>query len=139
MVSHLLLLPWCMAITGYQINSNNSNSQQQPTASYWQTGKLLPGASSPARVKTTTKQYMRTNSNMLILCANCSMHEQRFNLWLYCWHSLLSVEKRSIMSHEFCHNPSEFYEYYLVYDIPIIWWSYMPPTIPNLCYCITLY
>ena len=32
MVSHLFLLPWCTAIAGYQISSNNSNSQQQPTA-----------------------------------------------------------------------------------------------------------
>ena len=34
MVSHLLLLPWCTAFTGYQINNNNSNNQQQSTTCY---------------------------------------------------------------------------------------------------------
>ena len=34
MVSLLLLLPWCTAIAGYQLSSNNSNSWQQPTAGY---------------------------------------------------------------------------------------------------------
>ena len=32
-------------ITDYQISSNNSNSQQQPTAGYRQTSKLLLGMS----------------------------------------------------------------------------------------------
>ena len=54
MVSRLLLLPWCTAITGYWISSNKSNSQQQPTAIYRQTSKSLPGASPLTRVKTTT-------------------------------------------------------------------------------------
>ena len=38
------LLPWCTAIAGYQISSDNSNSQQQPTSSYKQTSKSIPGA-----------------------------------------------------------------------------------------------
>ena len=41
MVSCLLLVPWCTAITGYWICSNKSNSQQQPTAGYRQTSKSL--------------------------------------------------------------------------------------------------
>ena len=53
MVSHLLLLPWCTAITGYQTSSNKSNSQQQLTSGYRQTSKSLPGTSWPTRVKTT--------------------------------------------------------------------------------------
>ena len=52
----LLRLPWCNTITGYQISSNNSNSQQQPTADYRQTSKLLPGVSQPTRAKTTTNR-----------------------------------------------------------------------------------
>jgi len=47
-----------MAITGYWISSNNSNSQQQPTASYRQTSKSLPGASVPTRVKTSTNRII---------------------------------------------------------------------------------
>ena len=37
MTSCLLLLPWCMATTGYQISSDSSNSQQQLKAGYKQT------------------------------------------------------------------------------------------------------
>ena len=51
MASSLLLLPWCMAIAAYWIGSNNDNRQQQPTASYRQTRKWLPGTSPPTRVK----------------------------------------------------------------------------------------
>ena len=59
MVSCLLLLHWYTGITGYQISSIYHNSQQQPTASYRQTGELLPGKSRPTRVKTTTNRiYM---------------------------------------------------------------------------------
>ena len=32
--SYLFLLPWCTVIAGYQINSDNSNSQQQATTVY---------------------------------------------------------------------------------------------------------
>ena len=42
MANHLLLLPWCIAITGYWISSAHSNNQQQPTAGYKQTTKTLP-------------------------------------------------------------------------------------------------
>ena len=69
MVSCLLLLPWCTAITGYQISDIYHNSQQQPTVSYRQTSKLLPGASRPTRVKTTTnRNYTCDNSSLLTLC-----------------------------------------------------------------------
>ena len=67
MASHLLLLPWCMAIAGYRISYDNSNSQKQPTTGYRQKSKLLPGTSLPKRVKTTTKQYTHDNSSMLTL------------------------------------------------------------------------
>ena len=56
MVSYLLLLPWCTAITGYRISNNNSNSQQQPTTGYRQTSKVLPGVSLPITVITTTNK-----------------------------------------------------------------------------------
>ena len=45
MVSHLLLLPRCTAVTGDQISISKSSSQEQPTAGYRQTGKLLLGVS----------------------------------------------------------------------------------------------
>ena len=54
MVNHQLLLSCCMTIAGYRISNNNSSSQQQPTASYKQTTKSLPGMSPLTRVKTTT-------------------------------------------------------------------------------------
>ena len=43
MASHLqlLLLLWCIAIAGYHISTDNSNSQQQPAAAYKQTSKSL--------------------------------------------------------------------------------------------------
>ena len=72
MISHLLLLPWCMAITSYRISSNNNKSQQQPTAGYRQTSKSLPGVSLPRRVKITTNtiytwqfKYGNTMHNVL--------------------------------------------------------------------------
>ena len=70
MVSCLLLLPWCMAITGYWINNNNNNIQQLPTAGYRQTSRSLPGVSLPTRVKTTINTimyYKRDNSSVLTL------------------------------------------------------------------------
>ena len=45
----LLLPPWHTAIVGYWVNSNNSNSQQQPIAGYRQTSKSLPGTNLPTR------------------------------------------------------------------------------------------
>ena len=54
MISHVRLLLWCIAIAGYQLSSNKSNSQQQPTAGYL--SKSLSGASLPTRVKTTTSR-----------------------------------------------------------------------------------
>ena len=68
-VSRLLFLPWCSAITGYWIgSSNNSNSQQQTTTGYRQTSKLLPGANLPTRVKTITTEFTHDNLTMLTLC-----------------------------------------------------------------------
>ena len=57
MVSHLLLLPWHTAITGYRISSNNSNSWQQPATSHRQQANHYHwGVSWPTRVKTTTNR-----------------------------------------------------------------------------------
>ena len=56
MVSCLLFLPWCTAITGYRISSNNSNSQQQPTIGYRQTSKSPSGMSQPTIVKATANR-----------------------------------------------------------------------------------
>ena len=43
MVRNLLFLPWCTAITGYWISSNNSINPQLPTAGYRQRSKSLAG------------------------------------------------------------------------------------------------
>ena len=69
----LLFLSCCIAITGYQISSNNSNSQQQPTASYRQTSKSLPGKSRPTGVKITANrihpwQFKYVNTMTVVLC-----------------------------------------------------------------------
>ena len=37
-------------------------------------------------------------------------------------------------SREICHNQSEFSNYYLVYNMPIICRKYILPIIPKLCY-----
>ena len=97
MVSCLLPL-WCIITDGYQISSDNSNSQQQPTTGYKQTSKLLPSASSPTSMKTTYPTNIHTTYNSG------------------------PVDKETLcnISHEICHNPPEFYEYYAVYYIPII-------------------
>ena len=95
MVSHLVLLPWCTAITGYRISSNNSNSQQQPITSYRKTSKLLLGVSWPTSMKTTTNRICAWQFKHV----NTLSHVwQWFNLWLYCWDSLLPVDKRSVTS-----------------------------------------
>ena len=69
MVNHLIHLPWCTAIAGYWISSNNTNCQQQPTTGYEQTSKSLQGQSGPARVEPPhTEYYMCDNSSMLAPC-----------------------------------------------------------------------
>ena len=73
-VSHLpLYLGLCMTITGYQIYSNNNNSQQQPTTGYRLTIKSLPGMGGPITAKTTTNticawQFKYANSTPIALC-----------------------------------------------------------------------
>ena len=53
-VNRLLLLPWCKAIAGYCISSNNSNNQQLAATGYRQTSKSRSGVSSQTQVKTIT-------------------------------------------------------------------------------------
>ena len=43
-----------MVIGGHQLNSDNSNRQQQPTIRYIPTSKSLLDPNSPTRVKTIT-------------------------------------------------------------------------------------
>ena len=81
-LSRLLLLPCCMVIADYHTSSDNSNRQQQPTASYRQTSKSLPGVS-----------------------------------------DINEKELSRHVSHKICSNPSEFYDYYLVYYLLIILWD----------------
>ena len=62
-----------LSITGYWVSSNNSNSQQQPNASYRQTNKLLPSVSLSTRVITTRNRiytwYFKYASNVpTVLC-----------------------------------------------------------------------
>ena len=79
MVNGMLLLPWCKAITGYQIKSSNkSNSQKQPTTSYSHTSKSLSGSNLPTRVKTTTNriytcQFKYANTIPTVLCMDNSL------------------------------------------------------------------
>ena len=68
MVSCLLLLPWGTDIAGYQISSNKSNNQKQPTAGYRQESKLLPGVSPATReIITTNRIIICTWDNLSIL------------------------------------------------------------------------
>ena len=62
-LSLLLLLPWCMVIADYHTSSDNSNSKQQPTASYRQTSKSLTSVSE-TRKTTTNTIYTHDNSSM---------------------------------------------------------------------------
>ena len=100
MVSHLLLLPWCTAITGYWIGSNNSNSQQQPTSGYKQTSKSLLDASQPTRVKTTTSRIYAwesedVNTMPAVLCTNSGF------VWGYVMPSTSTCRKKK--HHPMCH------------------------------------
>ena len=133
MVSCLLLLAWYTAITDYQIISNNSNSQQA-TTSYRQASI---NASQQTKMKTTTNrlwmwQFKYANTMYIY----CSIHDQWFNLWLYHWHSLWFVDKTSVTSLFIWNLPQSiaFYEYHLIYYMPIIWHLYIPPIIHNLHY-----
>ena len=107
----LFLLPWYTAITGYWISSNNSNSQQQPTAGYRQTRKLLPGVSQPRRVKTTTNgickwqfNYANTiptvscTSNGLICGYVTGIHDERIFMLCVTWNLLQSIENLQLSS-----------------------------------------
>ena len=104
MVICLLLLPWCTTITGYRISSNNSNSQQQPTASYRQTSKFLPEVSGPTREKTTTNSIYMWQFQVCYHYTYCSMYEEWFKLWLHRWNSLLPVNKQGL-----CHTSPAIY------------------------------
>ena len=54
-----LLLPWCVVIAGYEISSDNTNSQRKPTVGGKQTSKSLRGLSPPSRVKTITNTKLK--------------------------------------------------------------------------------
>ena len=109
LASHLLLLPWCMAIAGYGISSDNSNSQQQPIVGYKQTSKLLPGASLATRVKTTMNTIPNTNTVPTIRCTSNNF------ICGYCiggiHFCLLTNEALRQVSCETYHNSSECYSY----------------------------
>ena len=118
-----LLSPWCTAITGYHARSVNSNSQQQTTTGYRQTSKSLPDASQPRRVKITTNRiymwrFKYANTMPTVLC----VHEQWFNRLsgLICGYITSIHDKRIVTSCEIYHNPSKFYNCYVLYYSPII-------------------
>ena len=82
MISHQLLLPWCTAITGYWISSNNINHQQKLTTIYRKTSKLLPDTGQLTRGK-TNKQNIHMRIQVCKHYAYCSMYKKWFNLWLH--------------------------------------------------------
>ena len=93
-LSHLLLLLWCMAITGYCTSYYNTNSQQQPAVSYRQISKSLLVVSQPRTVKTTTNgiyvwQFKYANTVPTVLITSNS-----FNMWLHHCH----CDKRIVTS-----------------------------------------
>ena len=144
LVSCLLLLPWCSAITSCWISSDNNNSQQQPTADYRQTNKLLSDTSQPTRVKTTIHwiykqqvKYDNTIASYLLFC----VHKQYFNLWLYYWHSLLPVHKRSIMQNDEMWNLKCQVKFPLQTSYELLWnvmWN-LPQSIKLLSYTMCQY
>ena len=118
--SCLLLLPWCTVITGYQINSDNSNSQQQPTTGNKQTNRYQIAITNIVKPPKVIATYTCKNSSMLSLCL-LFMAKQwiRSNMWwLYRWCSLLPVEKK--VSHKICWNPSEFLSHNYTTYMPIV-------------------
>ena len=143
MASHLLLLPWWMTIAGYQINSNNSNSQQQPTTGYKQVSnyKSLPGVNLPTRVKTTRNtiyvwQFKYANSTVsTVLC----MSNDIICGYIIGVHFCLLLDKRIMTSRVTWNLPQ---------SIAVLWiLSHILYTdnfmiilliIPNLC-CLVIY
>ena len=63
-----LLLPCCMDITSNQKSSNESNSQQQPTASYKKQSNHYQTWFCQQEWKPPQTEYMCNNSSMLTLC-----------------------------------------------------------------------
>ena len=95
--SHLLLLIWCMAITGYYTSRNTY--QLQPMAGYSQTRNLLSGASQSRKEKTTPNgryswQFKYVNDILIVLCMSsgllCSyitgIHDKRIVTSCTMWH-----------------------------------------------------
>ena len=109
-VRHLLLLPWCTAITGYWVSSNYSNCQQK------------------------TNWWLATNKQAKCYQAYCSMHKKWFNLWLYHWCSLLPIVKKYITSCAMWHLLQSIAIYWVLFHILYVnnLTLYMPPIIHNL-------
>ena len=110
--------------------------QQQPTASYRQTSKSLANRHKPAtKVKIT---YMCDNPSMLISMPTILCMSN--GLTCGCIADIhLCMQTKDVSCHmscKVCCNSSEFYEYYLVYFMPITLQICMPLIIHNL-HCIT--
>ena len=83
MISCLLLLPWCTAITGYQISNNNSNTQQQ--LRHWpQTYKqIATGWESTYKSENYPILYLRSEDDIpVILCTGLSITTILAGEWL---------------------------------------------------------
>ena len=66
-LSHLLFLPWCMAIAGYNTSSDNSNSQQQLKVGWRQQANHYRAQVSQEEWKPLQMEYACDNSSMLTL------------------------------------------------------------------------
>ena len=80
MVNQLLLLPWYITITGYQISSNNNNNQEKSTTGYGQTSKSLLGQVGQWEWKLPQTEYTcddsqfkHANTMPIVLCTNNSL------------------------------------------------------------------
>ena len=139
MVSYLLLLPWCTAITSCWISNNNSNSQQQTTTGYGQISKSLPGMSWPTGVKTTTNgiymwQFKYANIMSTVLCISNGLIYGYLSYIPLAFPSACRQKKYHVACHmKFATIHWNFASIisYTSYSL-INWWLYMSQIIHNL-------
>ena len=106
----LLLLPRCMVFTGYHVNSNNSNSQQQPTAGYKQANHYQMPVHQDCRQK---KHYVTCHMKFAAIhhnFTNLTLYAVQLNVDLTLVHTILVCFSLILLmscSHVICHTQTK--------------------------------
>ena len=106
---------WSSLVIRYAVTANSNNTPQQSTPGYKETSKLVPGTSPPTKVSKSENRYIHNINVTIQACYTVSCMSN--NLVCGC---TIGIDCCHVMSHTICHNPLKFYNYYLVYYIPIV-------------------